>query len=336
MLIVWLQFLLCAATIVVCGSLLSIYGDVIAEKVGLGRAWIGLILMASVTSLPEMVNGISSVTIADAPDIALGDVMGSCIFNISLIALMDLLHGPSPIFSRADQGHILSAGFGIILIGTVAVSILAGPVVPFVGSVALYTPVILVVYFVSIRSVFLFQKRRIAEFVGETIEDTRYAEITLRSAAFKYTLCAAVIVVAAVLLPVLAERIAVETGLGSSFVGTFFVGLTTSLPELVVSISALRIGAADMAIANLFGSNLFNIFVVALDDLFYVKGPLLVDVAQSHAAAAFMAMIMTGIAIVALTFRAQRKTFLRIGWDAVALVVAFVVSIVMLYSMRGG
>lgn len=336
MLVVWLQFLLCAAAIVVCGSFLSIYGDVIAEKVGLGRAWIGLVLMASVTSLPELVNGISSVTIAGVPDIALGDVMGSCVFNISLIALMDLLHGPSPIFSRADQGHTLSAGFGIILIGIVAVSILAGDVVPSLQGVALYTPIIILIYAVSIRSVFLFQKRRIAEFVGETSEAVLYENVTLKEAAVKYTLCAVVIIVAAILLPLLAERIAVETGLGSSFVGTFFVGLTTSLPELVVSISALRIGAADMAIANLFGSNLFNIFVIALDDIFYTKGPLLLDVSKAHSVTAFMAIIMTGIAVVALIFRLQRKTFLRIGWDAVALVVAFVISIILLYSMRGG
>jgi len=330
----FLQFLLCAAAIVVAGTYLSIYGDVIAEKVGLGRAWIGLILMASVTSLPELVNGVSAVTVADVPDIALGDVLGSCIFNIALIALMDLLAGPAPIFSRADQGHTLSAGFGIILISIVAVSILAGPVMPAFYGVGLYTPIIILIYFVAIRSAFLFQKRRIVEFVEEAVEASKYEKVPLGEAVWKYSVCALVIIAAATLLPFLAARIAEETGLGTSFVGTFFVGLTTSLPELIVSISALRIGAADMAIANLFGSNLFNIMVVAIDDIVYRKGPLLLDVSTSHTATAFMAVIMTGIAVVALVFRVQRKTFLRIGWDAVALGVAFGLSMLLLYSMR--
>src|SRR5512145_3225201 len=97
-----IQFLICSGVIVVCGVNLSRYGDVIAEKTGLGRAWIGLILMASVTSLPELVTGLSSVTVAGVPDIAVGDVMGSCVFNLSIIALLDIIHGPLPIFSKAE------------------------------------------------------------------------------------------------------------------------------------------------------------------------------------------------------------------------------------------
>src|SRR3990172_2991592 len=115
--ILWLQLIFCSAVIVFCGTNLSKYGDVIAEKTGLGRAWIGLVLMASVTSLPELITGISSVAFANVPDIALGDIMGSCVFNLSIIALMDILHGPKPIFSKAEHSHILSAGFGVILIG---------------------------------------------------------------------------------------------------------------------------------------------------------------------------------------------------------------------------
>ncbi len=78
---VWMQFVVCLALIGWGGFKLSIHGDVIAEKTGMGGTWIGLILMASVTSLPELVTGISSVSIANAPDIAVGDVLGSCVFN---------------------------------------------------------------------------------------------------------------------------------------------------------------------------------------------------------------------------------------------------------------
>jgi cation:H+ antiporter len=333
MLALWIEFILCATAIVAAGTYLSIYGDIIAEKVGLGRAWIGLILMASVTSLPELINGVSSVAYVGAPDLALGDVMGSCIFNMAIIILLDLLHGPEPIFSRADQGHILSAGFGIILIGVAAVSILAGPLIPAFGSVAIYTPLIIFIYFVAIRGVFQFEKRKIARFVGDVTEGPKYEDVTAREAVIKYSISAVVIVVAATFLPVFGERIAVQTGLGESFVGTVLIGITTSLPELIVSIAAFRIGAADMAIANLFGSNMFNILVVAVDDIFYTKGPVLLDVSQTHTVTAFMAVIMTAIAIVSLTFRIKKKAIFRIGWDAAALAIAFVVSILLLYYL---
>jgi cation:H+ antiporter len=335
MLTLWLGFFLCAGIIVFCGYKLSVYGDAIAEKSGLGRAWIGLILMAGVTSLPELINGISSVTIAGVPDIAVGDIMGSCIFNLSIIAIMDALHGPEPIFSKADTGHILSAGFGIILIGVATMSILLGDVLPPLGYVGLYTPIIVFIYFVAVRSVYFFEKRSLAERTVEMVEiEDQYAHMSVRETAVKYAIYAVIIVAAASVLPFIGEKIAVETGLGQSFVGTFFIGLTTSLPELAVSISALRIGATDMAIANLFGSNLFNIAILAVDDLFYAAGPVLNDVSQSHAIMGLMAMLMTGITVVALIYRVRKKTFLRLSWDAIALILAYFISLLILYSLR--
>ncbi len=256
MIVSWIEFVLCSAVIVYCGTNLSRYGDVLAEKTGLGRAWIGFILMASVTSLPELITGVSSVAFANAPDIALGDVMGSCVFNLAIVSLMDMLHGPAPIFSRAEQGHILSAGFGVILIGIASVSILSNNVIPSLGTIGLYTPALIVIYGVGIRSVFLFEKKKIAKFVDEMARAVHYEDVSTKDAVIKYLLNAAAIIAAAAWLPFIGDRLAAATGLGRTFFGAVFVAMTTSLPELVVSIAALRIGAADMAVANLFGSNM--------------------------------------------------------------------------------
>lgn len=88
--------------------------------------WIRLILVASVTSLPELVTGISSVTVAAAPNIAVGDVMGSCVFNLAILVVVDLLYREEPVYGRASQGHILSAGFGVILIGFSGLNVMLG------------------------------------------------------------------------------------------------------------------------------------------------------------------------------------------------------------------
>ncbi|MEJ2699648.1 MAG: hypothetical protein P8Z70_08310, partial [Desulfuromonadales bacterium] len=113
--LLWFGFLSSAAAIVFCGSRLSRYGDIIAEKTGLGRTWIGVLLMASVTSLPELMTGVSAVTYARVPDIAVGDVLGSCAFNLLILASLDVLEREKPISTRAQQGHVLSAAFGILL-----------------------------------------------------------------------------------------------------------------------------------------------------------------------------------------------------------------------------
>ncbi len=330
------EFILCSGAIVFAGVMVSRYGDAIAEKTGLGRTWIGLILLASVTSLPELVTGISSVTIAGVPDIALGDIMGSCVFNLVIIALMDLLHVPGPIFSSAEQGHIITAGFGIILIGVVSVSIFLGGEVPTIGNIGLYTPLIILIYFVGITSVYTFEKRKIAKFFGEAAHALRYNHISMRRALAGYFLSAAVIIVAAVFLPFIGDRLSAQTGLGRSFVGTSFIAAATSLARLVISITALRIGAADMAIANLFGSNMFNIFVIAVDDILFRGGPLLKNVSGNHVITGFMAIIMTGVAVIALTYRLSKKTSLGMGWDSIILVLAYITNLLLLFSLRTG
>lgn len=104
--LLWIAFIVCTSVIIYSGTRLSKYGDIIAEKTGLGRTWIGVVLMASVTSLPELVTGISSVTYANVPDIAVGDVLGSCVFNMLIISFLDAMHRPTPISSRAHHGHV--------------------------------------------------------------------------------------------------------------------------------------------------------------------------------------------------------------------------------------
>jgi cation:H+ antiporter len=119
----WIAFIVCTLVIVYAGIKLSEYGDIIAEKTGLGRTWIGVVLMASVTSLPELVTGISAVTYANIPDIAVGDVLGSCVFNMVIISFLDAVHRPTPISSRTHHGHVLSAGFGILHLSIAAISL---------------------------------------------------------------------------------------------------------------------------------------------------------------------------------------------------------------------
>src|SRR5687768_1077152 len=108
-------FVACAAVIIYSGTKLSFYGDKIAELTGMGKAWIGLTLMASVTSLPELITGISSVAIVKAPDLAAGDIFGSCVFNLPILSVLDAMI-KKPLFCDVKSSHIVAAIFGIILL----------------------------------------------------------------------------------------------------------------------------------------------------------------------------------------------------------------------------
>lgn len=332
---IWAQFALCVLLIGVAGFKLSRHGDVIAEKTGMGGTWIGLILLATVTSLPELVTGISSVALVKAPDIAVGNVLGACIINLAMIVVLDLLHRGESIYTRAHQGHILSAAFGVILLSFVGFNILLASHgrAPAFGHVGLATSVIAAIYLAAMVSIFRYERAQQAEFVERKAE--RYADMSLRQAAVGYALAACVVVGAALWLPYVGAEISQHMGWSQSFVGTLFIALATTLPEMVVTVSALRLGAIDMAIANLFGSNLFNVFILAIDDLFFLQGPLFMHVSSLHAVSALSAVMMTGIAIVGLFYRPRTRVFRTVGWGSLFLLSIYLLNTYIVYLYGG-
>jgi cation:H+ antiporter len=315
------------------GTKLSEYGDIIAEKSGLGKTWIGVVLMASVTSLPELVTGLSSVTYAGVPDIAAGDVLGSCVFNMLILAFLDALYRQEPISTKAHQGHVLSAAFGILLLAVMGAGILLGENVPSFGWIGTYTILCIGIYFVSMRIIYAYEKKRIAAFMKEAAEELKYKDVSIRFAALQYGINALVVIIAATFLPKIGAGIAEFTGLGQTFVGNIIIAISTSLPEVVVSVAAVRMDAVDLAIGNLFGSNIFNIFILALDDIFFVKGPLLSFVNPNHVISALSAIGMTAIAVVGLTYRAEKKTRV-LSWDSVGILMLYFVDLVVLFMLR--
>lgn len=327
----FVEFVGLALTIGIAGYFLCLYGDVIAEKTGLGGSWIGFSLLATVTSLPELVTGISSVTYVDAPDIALGDVLGSCLFNLLLIVFLDFMHRGSSVYTRVSQGHILTAGFGVILLGFVAFNMLLYQydLDLSLWHIGIYTPIMVLFYLVTMHTVFRYEKSQHLEAIEELVE--RHPKISLAQAIAFYCTAAAVVVAAGIRLPLTAEHVAEAMGWQRSFVGTVFVAIATSMPEVAVTFSAFRIGALDMAISDLLGSNLFNLVIIALDDVAYLKGPLLADVSAVHLISAQSAIMMTGIAIIGLLYPPTTRLFRTVGWVSLSMISIFILNISVLY-----
>lgn len=328
---VWFQFGTCAAVIMTAGTLLSRYGDVIADKTGLSGSWIGLVLLATVTSLPELVTGISAVTLTDEPNLAVGNIFGSCVFNLALLVMLDFYHRQESVYRRASQGHILSAAFGIVLIGFAGQSILLGSKFSMlaVGHVGIYVPVIVLMYLVAMRSVFIYERAHMQESIEQAAD--RYPEMSLRQALMRYSAAAAVVVGASLWLPLVGARLAEAMGWHKTFFGTLFLALATSLPELVVTLAAMRIGALDMAISNLLGSNLFNILILAVNDLFYLNGPLLFKASPVHAISALSALVMAGLVIVGFLYRPNTRLFRTVGWISFGLLAIYILNTTILF-----
>jgi cation:H+ antiporter len=201
------------------------------------------------------------------------------------------------------------------------------------GHVGLYTPFIVFLYAVSIRTVYRYETAQLGEFAKA--EADRYPRLSLRQAVLRYALAAAVVLAAGAWLPFVAREMALQMQWHESFVGTLFVAFVTSLPEVVVTVAALRLGAVDMAIGNLFGSNLFNILILAIDDLLYLPGPIFSAVAPTHAVSALSALMMTGIAIVGLLYRPGTRVFKTVGWASIFLFCIYLLNSYVLYLYGG-
>jgi len=330
--LIWAQLAVCAGAIAVAGTLLSRYADVIADKTGWSGAWVGLVLLATVTSLPELATGISSVTLADAPDVAVGNVLGACVLNLTYVAVLDVMKRDEPLFQRAGLGHIGLAGFGIIMLAVIGLGLALSqfPLARSLGHVGLYAPALLVLYLLAVRITFRYERSQVA--AGAEQAASRYPDISLHQAAWRFCLAAGVVVAAGVWLPFIATDLARAMQWTESFVGTLLVAMVTSLPELVVTLSALRLGAVDMAIANLLGSNLFNVLILAIDDVFYVRGPILAAVSPVHAVSAMSAILMSGVVIIALLTKPAGRVMRLASWASVALGAVYVLNAYVLFS----
>ncbi|MBL0306746.1 MAG: sodium:calcium antiporter [Chitinophagaceae bacterium] len=322
-------FLLCAVIIFFAGKKLSRYGDMLSEKTGLSKGWVGLILMASVTSLPELMVGISSSAIVQSADLAVGDILGSCAFNLGILAMLDaFVPMRRPLLGVASPSHMLNAGLGIILLTLVGFAFFLSDyaLTPWLAVSSL---TFVVVYLIAVRIIYQNEKNHKEEGNNNIISE-KVRNTTLRIIILNYSIFAGIIIVAALSLPYFAEHIAEITGLGKSFVGTFFLAASTSLPEIAVSIAAVRIGSVDLSVGNLLGSNIFNILILALDDMVYTKGFILQDASDFHLLSVLSTIVMSAIVIIGLSYRAKGKRF-WLAWDAAIIFIVYILNLILLY-----
>jgi len=320
--LVWIKFAVCVLVIFFAGRQVARYGDIIAERTGLGRVWIGVILIALVTSLPELFTGISAVTLVNAPDLTAGDLIGANSFNLLNMALLDIFSRNGSLLTNVSITHRLTGWLSITMILLVVIAIVLSHYVHPMALFAIgwYTPVILLLYFYSVNKIHSAEQNELY-----TTEPQLYtAAASTRKIIFYFSIAAAFIIGAGIWLAIIGSEISTVTGLGNSFVGSLFLAFTTTLPEITVSLTAMRIGAKDMAVANLIGSNLFNLTIIPITDLFYRKGSLLASVSLNNLVTAAAVILMTIIFIIGLQYHPKR--YYRLSWWNISLIMLFLIA----------
>jgi cation:H+ antiporter len=320
-----LSFLALAAVVIVAAHFLALFADRIAGQTGLGGGITGLVLLAGATSLPELSIGISAVGMG-AVDLTAGDVLGSSLINLLILASLDLVsHRPGRILTRKAAAHALSATVACIMTAIVLLGILLDT------SWSLFrlgpcSWALLITYAVCARLLYLDQKTSAESDAKET---PRTIKRTLLFNASGFIIAAAAIFFVAPSLAHTADQLASLTGLGRTFFGTVFVALMTSLPEAVATLAAIRLGTIDMAIGNVLGSNAFNMLILAVLDVASPK-PILSMVSDVNAITAACVIITTGAATLCLLYRAEKRWWV-VEPDAAIVALLIVGSLYLVY-----
>lgn len=318
-----------AAGVVYAGIVLAKSADVIATKTGLGGLWLGMVLLAFATSLPELATAAVTVLI-DAPDLAAGNLFGSNMANMLILAALNLVPG-SAVFRRASLDQALSATLAISLTAMAAgFVLLATPLA--IGRFGPGSVLLITTYLVGSRAIL--RHTTAGDGGGEAApDDDAGPGWSLRKAAGIFLVGTVVVTVSAPVFGLAAEGAVELTGLTESFVGVIVLGVATSLPEVVTSLAALRIGAHDLAVGNLFGSNAINMVMFVPLDLL-TPGSILAAVDPVHAFVGLASILMMGLALGAIALRSRRPLSL-LEPSSGLIILTYIVAVVIVMGWGG-
>lgn len=328
----FLQFSLAAITIIIAGTFLVRFADQISEATKLGRLFVGSVFLASATSLPELSVDISAIR-NNMPDLAVGDLIGSSIFNLLILAIADLLHkGTSPIFSQASSKHALGGAMSISVTAIAGISIFLESRLEMFsfGEIGPGTFAIATAYILGLRLMYFDQKISVKNCNEEKSHNSKSA--TLLTAVSGYLISALAIFIAAPFLAEAGGKMADLSGLGKTFIGTTLIAFSTSLPELAATIAAVRKGAYDLALGNIFGSNTFNMLLLTPLDMVY-KGSLLASVNPVHIFSCLATILITSIAVMGQLYQVEKRKKL-IEPDALVVILLVGLTNFILYLLR--
>lgn len=318
-------FLASAVLVWWTGTRLTGLVDQVARRLGMGQAFAGMVLLGGITSLPELA-AVSTSSLSGNATLAVNNLLGSAALNVLLLVFADVVFGRDALTRVAAQpGTLMQGVLGMMLLAAVAGVVLWGDVS--LGPVGAGSVVVAVLCLLAMRISSGFERRDVWRRVddeGDEPNEDADPERSLPRMLVALALLAITILAAGAMLALSAEGIAEQAGLSSGMVGFLLVALATSLPELSSVTAAVRAGRYELAVGDIFGTNLFNLTLLALADLLSsAPEPVLAAAGTFEVLGALVALLMTGAFVVGLLER-KDKTVLRMGYDAVAALLIFV------------
>jgi cation:H+ antiporter len=293
-----------AVVVIFSGVFLAKYGDALADLMGWGRLWVGTVLVAVATSLPELGTNITAA-IRDEPELAGGNILGANMVNMFTLAMVALVFGGAHFFRQvAPEQRFLA----LAAISLTALAVLLGAFHPDLSflSIGLGSVIILAVYLGGVRLVYATRPQETSDGDGQASRPSNTLP-SRRKAWLFFGLASLGVIVAAPALTFSVEQIAETTGLATGFLGVVAVALVTTMPEASTTVAAVRLGATDLAVGGLYGSCAFNVLILAVADPFYRQGVLVSTLETGHLAAGLVAVLLMALGLSQILLRGRYR-----------------------------
>jgi len=330
-----LVFIVAALAIAVVGTRLGGLADRLADATGLGEAVVGALMLGGATSLPGIVAVVTAAN-DNYPAMAFSAAVGGIAVQTCFLAVADMTYrGANLEHAAASLPNLTS---GALLIALLALLLLAIhlPDVVFFG-VHPVSVVLVVGYALGMQLVHKASERPMwrPRLTTATREDRPDETSSKRESVPRliggFAVGAAVVAVAGWAVAKSGEAIAVESGLNDSFVGGILLAVSTSLPELVTSLAAVRRGALPLAVGGIIGGNAFDTLFAAIGDLAYRGGSIYHHLSSREPALLTLTLLMTSVLLLGMLLR-ERRGPANIGFESVLILVLYAISVVVLGS----
>lgn len=247
-------FLFLAGLTVFLSFRLSYYADLLNKTTNISGVFIGGILLAGITSLPELVTCLSSIFLNN-PYLAIGDILGSNFFNIAMMCFFDILFIKTMFYNYTKNRYYLIYVL-LILNYFIMYLFMGGTFNLEIFNIGLPSFIIIITY--------IFYLKNAKE------EETKKEVITTKEhVLLKFFLVGLFMVIVSILLTLVVNLIAGKNpNVASSFIGAILLGITTSMPEVITFIALVKMKSFDLALSDIIGSNLFNLLILAIGDIF--------------------------------------------------------------------
>lgn len=272
---IYILYLILAIIVVSLSIKISYYVDLIDKTTNLSGAFIGGVMLAAVTSLPELFTSISATIFLGKSQLVIGNILGSNIFNISILATLIVVMYKKINHSYISRSHTTVATWLIVTYGLLTLPICFNKDITLLG-VSIISLAIGVIYYICLKKMATTTEEK-------GVEDPEvYTSLTPKQLFTRFALFSVLLIISSIGITYVSDIVASKLNLDVTLAGALLLGIATSLPELASCIALAKIGNLNAMIGNILGSNIFNLFILLLADLLFTTGSIYTSNQQSY------------------------------------------------------